>query len=157
MKNNLLEIKNFGTKNQIVHVYAILEKSNFTYVDLKKVCTSFSQSFKGIISLLLELSFIIEHDTYLQINPKKQFNINKIFFQELFKYFVAKDIFYNLFTSENIFIEKNKIYVKNNLIVLDYAYIRNLLLNMNFFIKDSYLINSFQINTSYFDVFLDFL
>lgn len=156
MKNNLLEIKNFGTKDQIVHVYTILEKSNCTYIDLKKVCTSFSQSFEGIVSLLFELSFILENNKYLQINPKKQFSIDKLFFQELFEYLARKEIFYDLFTSENIFIEKNNIYIKNNLILLDYSYIRNLLLNLNFFIKDSYLVDVFHINSIYIDVFLDF-
>lgn len=155
MKNNLLEIKNFGTKDQIIHVYTILEKSNCTYLDLKKVCTSFSQSVEGIISLLIELSFIFEKNKHLHINQKKQFIIDKLFFQELFKYFADKDIFYNLFTSENLFIENNNIYIKNNLILLDYSYIRNLLLNLDFFIKDPFLVNTFQINSIYLDIFLN--
>lgn len=155
MKNNLLEIKNFGNEDQIVHVYTILEKSNCTYIDLKKVCTSFSQSLEGIVSLLFELSFIIKKNKYLQINPKKQFSIDKLFFKELFIYLANKDVFYNLFTSENIFIEKSNIFIKNNLIPLDYSYIRNLLLNLNFFIKDSYLINTFELNSIYLDIFLD--
>lgn len=155
MKNNLLEIKNFGTRDQIIHVYTILKKNNCTYLDLKKVCTSFNQSVEGIVSLLIELSFIFEKNKHLQINQKKQFTIDKLFFQELFKYLVNKDIFYNLFTSENIFIEKNNIFIKNNLILLDYSYIRNLLLNLGFFIKDSFLVNTFQINSMYLDIFLD--
>lgn len=155
MKNNLLEIKNFGTKDQIIHVYTILEKSNCTYANLKKVCTSFSQSIEGIVFLLIELSFIVEENKHLQINQKRQFTIDKLFFQELFKYLVNKDIFYNLFTSENIFIEKNNIFIKNNLILLDYSYIRNLLLNLDFFIKDPFLVNTFQINSIYLDIFLN--
>lgn len=156
MKNTLLEIKNFGTAEHIIYVYNLIEKHDCSYLNLKKVCVSFSNSIEGIVFLLLKLSFIKQDNKLLQVNYNNKLKLDEIFFNRLFDYLLYENIFYELFAKDNLFIEENDLFINNSLINLNFAHIRNLLLNLNFFEKDQYLYNTFKINTRYVKTFLYF-
>lgn len=152
MLENLLQHNNLGTPSQITYIINLLMKGDYPILDLKKACASkeyrFSSSFDGIISLLEWLKIIKVSNVvslYQKINTER-FTVSIC--NLLFKKLSQENQLHVFLNSKNLSFETN-IYIKNSFIELRYSPIRNFLIDLGLFEKDSLMYNQFIINKEF--------
>ena len=149
MLEKLLQHNNIGNQPQILYIVGLLSKGNFSFAELKAACASadysFSASFDGIIYLLDWLGIIRVADSIsLQKNIVKEKFVERIC-RMLFLKLEHEKALHNFINHRNILFEEF-IYVRNNLISLRFSSIRNFLINIRLFERDSLVPNQFFVN-----------
>lgn len=152
MLEKLLHHSNIGNQPQILYVINLLSKGSFSFSELKAACASvdysFSESFAGIIDLLDWLGIIRVADSItLQRNIVKERFVEQIC-QMLFLKLEHEKVLHNFINHRNILFGEF-IYVKNSLISLRFSSIRNFLINVRLFERDSLVPNQFFVNPAF--------
>ena len=149
MLEKLLEHDGLGSAYQINKILELLETNSYSKEDLKYACSkidySFNRSFDGVISLLSWLK-IINLSELISINKKIKRNETETSIALLIlKKLASSNELHNLINSNNLIFDESYI-VKNSLIPLEFSPLRNILINLGFFQKDTLVVNHFNIN-----------
>lgn len=171
MLDKLLKHNSLGSKEEILFILfnAISSSKSQSLTDLKSFCIShkynISQSFDGIISLLLYIGFVESVEGKVQIATKKidrnefqkkgDYFVNQHFFFHLFSALSIDKQIHRLFTVENVQFDSNQnlYFIKNNLVPFRSFSLKNLLIALNFLNVDINNQNHLNVNKSHFETF----
>lgn len=161
MLEKILSYSNLGNKSQILYIISLLSKGDFTRDDLFKTCSTqeytYSNSFNGIIALLLWLKVIKEKEVISFKKTFSEINFIEKFIILLFSKLSEEKELHNFINSTNMVYdpELQSICIKNYLIKLKYSSIRNLLINIGLLENDILIKNQFVIAREFIKLFTD--
>ena len=149
MLENLLNKPNvnFGDKKSIDKIIDILSRSGSVPVsDFLEINVPL-----GSIYLLAQLGILKKEGKGKSERvslAQKNIHLEMPFalYQSLFNNLKKESLLHKFLTEQNLFLKEDRIFFKNNFMLLRFSPIRNLLLNFDFFLKDDLIPSHFYIN-----------
>lgn len=154
-------------KSQIIYLVKLLSSGVKSYNDLKLACNSFdytfSRTFDNLIILLAWINLIRISKNKIELLIDKNLVINSdnmisnLFFNNLFKEMNNTNLLIEFFNSDNIKYQafEEIVTINNNLIYFKFSQFRNLLIDLEFLVKDNIIDNYFLINNYYKKWFIE--